>query len=136
MIEKWNSVVKENDLVIHCGDFALCSREKFDPLIRSLNGRKVLIKGNHDARSWRFYIDNNRFSMVCKYFSLKGVLFTHRPADFFSLTHEENINVHGHIHNLDRESGFDTSDQKRINVSVEKIDYTPVNFDDILARRD
>jgi calcineurin-like phosphoesterase family protein len=135
MIEKWNSVVKPGDKVFYCGDFGFCTQERFDTLMRCLNGRKILVQGNHDNRSWRFYLDGDRFDLVCKYFSFKGILFTHRPADYFSMC-EEKINVHGHIHNLGKISGYDTTDQKRINVSVEAVNYTPVSLEEILDMKE
>jgi len=130
MIEKWNSVVSVNDKVIHCGDFGFCSQERFDVLMRCLNGRKILILGNHDNRSWRFYLDNNRFDVICKYLSFKGILFTHRPKDYFDMC-EEKLNIHGHIHNNVINTGYDNTDQKRINVSVEVINYTPISVEEI-----
>lgn len=132
MIEKWNSVVNDNDIVIHCGDFALCTKGRFIEIMSQLKGRKILVQGNHDNRSWKFYLDNG-FNLVCKYFSMKGILFTHRPFDYFDLT-EEKLNVHGHIHNNELKHGYDTTDQKRINISVEVINYTPINVEELIEK--
>jgi calcineurin-like phosphoesterase family protein len=52
--EKWNSVVTENDTVLHLGDFT------FSGIIentRELNGKKILLRGNHDLKSKYTYID-------------------------------------------------------------------------------
>ena len=50
MTERWNSLVKPEDTVFHLGD--LCFHNKIDPkdLVKKLNGRIVLIKGNHDRK--------------------------------------------------------------------------------------
>jgi calcineurin-like phosphoesterase family protein len=48
MIERWNEKVKPEDTVYHLGDFSMSMRG-LDYIVHSLNGTKVLIKGNHDA---------------------------------------------------------------------------------------
>ncbi|WP_084205698.1 metallophosphoesterase family protein [Thiomicrorhabdus chilensis] len=45
LVSNWNSVVKEGELVIHLGDFS--SKKGLDILNR-LNGRIILLLGNHD----------------------------------------------------------------------------------------
>ncbi|WP_051640847.1 metallophosphoesterase family protein [Thiomicrorhabdus sp. Milos-T2] len=45
LIYQWNSVVKPGDLVLHLGDFS--TKKGFD-VIQKLNGRIILILGNHD----------------------------------------------------------------------------------------
>ncbi len=50
--ENWNSVVKNDDLVLICGDisWALKLEESLNDFlfINELNGKKIIIKGNHD----------------------------------------------------------------------------------------
>lgn len=48
MIQRWNSVVKPTDTVIHLGDVALGKIAESLPLVGRLNGRKALVPGNHD----------------------------------------------------------------------------------------
>jgi calcineurin-like phosphoesterase family protein len=50
MIEAWNSVVRDDDIVYHLGDFGLCDPEYATWAFHQLKGRKVLILGNHDCR--------------------------------------------------------------------------------------
>ncbi len=52
----WNSVVGEDDLVLYVGDFcdgkdSEVSKDELEEFCKRLNGRKVLIKGNHDKLS-------------------------------------------------------------------------------------
>ena len=129
LIENWNTKVSTDDLVIHCGDFALCSADRFDEIIKRLRGRKILIKGNHDSRSIIFYLDHG-FSFVCNYFSMKNILFTHRPLPI-DTKFSEAYHVFGHIHNNET---IDSGDKKRINVSVEVTEYFPVSLDEILQK--
>jgi calcineurin-like phosphoesterase family protein len=47
-IELWNSVVGKDDLVLYVGDFCDGGVGDLEELSKKMNGRKVLIKGNHD----------------------------------------------------------------------------------------
>lgn len=49
MTNRWNEVVGEKDVVFHLGDFYFGrSVEEAKHIFHSLNGKKYLIKGNHD----------------------------------------------------------------------------------------
>ena len=48
-IALWNSVVGKDDLVLYVGDYSDGIVRDLDDLYRMLNGRIVLIKGNHDV---------------------------------------------------------------------------------------
>lgn len=49
MVDAWNSAVKPSDLVYHLGDFAFGGASHAKSIFQRLNGRKVLILGNHDV---------------------------------------------------------------------------------------
>lgn len=74
IISKSNSRVKKGDIVIHDGDFALCSREKAQEIIRRLNGEHIFLIGDHDhwlggRKRWdirQFKIQGNHV-IVCHY---------------------------------------------------------------------
>jgi calcineurin-like phosphoesterase family protein len=74
IISKHNSVVKKGDRVIHDGDFALCSREKAQEIIKRLNGEHIFLIGSHDRwlgkrKQWdiRSYTIGNNQVIVCHY---------------------------------------------------------------------
>ena len=127
IISNWNSVVGEDDTVYHLGDFAFGqgSIEKIEEYVSRLNGRIILIKGNHDRQTSTWYRKVGFVDAIGgeSYSYDLGVIFSHRPAP-----NKAKINIHGHIHNLYHihESG------RYINVSVEVINYTPIRIDSIL----
>lgn len=49
MIGKWNNCVRPEDEVFMLGDFGLSSVHHLTDILQSLNGSKILIKGNHDG---------------------------------------------------------------------------------------
>jgi len=54
LVEKWNNVVGPEDTVLHMGDFAFRDIEGWT---KKLNGNKILLRGNHDLKNARTYID-------------------------------------------------------------------------------
>lgn len=48
LIKRWNKVVGDTDVVYHLGDVALGPSERWDHILKALNGYKVLVVGNHD----------------------------------------------------------------------------------------
>ena len=48
IIKNWNDLISPEDTVLHLGDFAFGKRSNFDILTEVLNGRIILIRGNHD----------------------------------------------------------------------------------------
>jgi len=127
MIEKWNSVVSSEDRIYHLGDVVMKTGATHFEILNKLNGRKVLIKGNHDRAKlsiYARYFDDVRSEIHMKTSEGDMVVFTHRPIRLEGMN-GLTFNVHGHIHqNI-------IDDMRYINVSVEAIDYTPVNWHEI-----
>lgn len=127
MINKWNSVVKENDTVLHLGDFSFGNKRIVSRVRKHLNGKIYMVKGNHDKHGVSWY-NNVGIFMIKKPFMISNFLFSHAPK--YDI--EENIiQIHGHSHNkipLLTKSGSN----KFYNVSVENINYTPIKIKELL----
>ncbi len=124
IIEKWNSVVKNDDTVYHLGDVRFGSLQEVKNLVERLNGTKILLKGNHD-----FKIGVNTWKKIGflkvykKKIILDNLLLTHAPTEEVG---ENQINIFGHIHDKPLDERFDK--RNHICVSCDVIDYTPVNI--------
>lgn len=124
LIQNWNDVVRPTDTVYHLGDVAI-NRRAISTL-KQLNGRKILIKGNHDIFKLKDYVEYfEDIRGYCVTSSL--VILSHIPI------HERSKsrfigNIHGHLH------ANCLDDPWYQNVSVEQIDYRPVPLEDIIAR--
>ena len=124
MIQRWNSVVKEGDIIYHLGDFALgLSREEYEKLVGRLNGNITLICGNHDRKGRNFFIGVGFNGFYKKNLRLGKYILTHRPLAVEQIP-EGHLNLHGHKHNY----GNLRSD-KYMNLCVEMLDYKPVWLD-------
>jgi len=49
MINAWNDVVRPQDIVYHLGDFCFMGEGHARTIFHRLNGKKILILGNHDV---------------------------------------------------------------------------------------
>lgn len=121
MIDRWNSVVGPNDRVYHLGDVAFPRRSL--KLLDQLNGKKVLIKGNHDMFELKDYA--KYFIDIRGAFELYDHILTHVPVHETQLERWKG-NIHGHLHsnNIDNPRYF--------NVSVEQIDAYPIEVDQVV----
>ena len=121
MIKNWNETVSNNDVVLHLGDFGLGSKEYIASIVKRLNGKKILIMGNHDNWSEQTYRDMG-FHTVSKFPILydKFYLCCHAPIE---LSDKLPFMVcYGHVH--DSNIFQDTANAKCF--CVERTGYRPV----------
>ncbi len=129
LIEKnWNETISEKDTVIHLGDISF--NENWIERLGSWNGKKILVRGNHDKKSQDFYL-NCGFTAVVEElvidFDNVIILFSHRPR----FAHGYDINLHGHQHNLA------VYDDRRLYLplSLEHMGYKPLALDEDFISR-
>lgn len=132
LIENWNSVVSPDDRVYLLGDVAM--GRKGLRCVERLQGRIVLVKGNHDQEKLGKYVD--LFDDIRACVVKKGFIMTHIPIHPACLA-RWNLNIHGHLHNNTiKEIKHDNiEDQRYFCASVERINFTPILLDDILKQR-
>lgn len=124
MIRNWNAVVKQDDKVYHLGDVGFKNFSEIKKIFDELHGRKILLKGNHDNFKLSQYAQI--FADVRAYHVLDKILLAHIPVHPDSLGRWQG-QVHGHTHSNS------LPDPRYFNVSVEVIEYTPVNFNEVRA---
>jgi calcineurin-like phosphoesterase family protein len=129
IVERWNSVVKPGDKTYVLGDVAMSHRAL--PIVGRLNGKKCLIKGNHDIHKLSHY--QPWFYDIRGSHVLDRFVLTHIPVHPMNLSRFP-VNVHGHLHEhvVCQEDG--TPDPRYISVCVEQIDYTPVELSVLVSR--
>lgn len=128
MIKNWNAVVKPEDRVYVLGDVAINRKALW--MLGQCVGRKVLVKGNHDIfklKDYLPYFDDVRAYVVQKYEDRK-VIMSHIPIHPDSVG-RFGVNIHGHLHYQK------IDDPRYICVSMEHINYTPVEVQVILKEK-
>ncbi len=143
LIEKWNNKVSEDDIVYILGDISWYDDAKTTEIFSGLNGRKILIKGNHDRVHGRV---RRCFEEITDYkeITLEGnrhIVLCHYPIVFFNRHHYGSYMFYGHVHNSHE---WQMTDNYRYeleqldvkcnayNVGVMVQNYEPVTFDEIL----
>ena len=129
MVYMHNSVVNPQDKVYFLGDVTMARNAKGLEILARMNGEKVLIKGNHDLCSAQQYLQY--FKDIRGSHQFDGMILTHIPIHPESLA-RWGLNVHGHLHsNVVKLSLAQIPDRRYFNVSVERINYTPISLEQI-----
>jgi calcineurin-like phosphoesterase family protein len=141
LVANWNALVKAEDDIYIIGDFCFAGAGYHGELIPRLNGRKHLIKGNHDGFQARRYlawgfvevVDNN-----CLLTLKNGqeVLLCHYPYSGDHTTGERYLErrpvdtglalIHGHVHQEWLMRG------RMLNVGVDAWNWEPATEDQVI----
>ena len=104
MIANWNAVVKEEDTVYHLGDFVFGGYPKWVDLLPKLNGRKILIQGNHDSSNVVKRLVKEGYLQELHEVGMKmkvegyNLWLSHYPME---IGHRPlKYSLHGHIHSI------------------------------------
>lgn len=125
IVDNWNNIVTDEDDVYLLGDIGDIS------VLYELKGHIIIVCGNHDDVN-KIYehfpnIEVNRHPIM-----VGNMWLSHEPIGYMP-PEIPYINIHGHLHRFDYGLvGRKWEDGNRyFNVSVEKINYTPISFDRI-----
>ncbi len=120
LIENWNKTVNKTDTVYHLGDFAYRGTTSNAEILKKLNGRIILIQGNHDPLLWgQHYLefkDNKRLFVL-----------SHYPFEEWNGYYKGAIHIHCHTHKPQLISA-----ERRFNVTVEATGYKPISLEEIM----
>src|ERR1700752_2199476 len=138
IIKRHNSVVKRDDIVYNLGDFSFYPFETSKRILEALNGKHILILGNHD-RSVKKMTEMG-FSEVYNSLTLnynnKIIFMRHIPPSSLDNPNRQyklqfkapppkyyDLFLCGHVHDKFLKRG------KVINVGVDKWNFTPISLD-------
>ena len=130
MIENWNSMVRPQDKIYVLGDVCF-NKNLGDKIMPRLNGKKCLIRGNHDNFKLSWY--SLWFYDVRGCHNLENYLLTHIPVHLDSKARFK-MNIHGHLHRnivYKNENEIKVPDVWYRNVCMDYNNYKPVSFEQI-----
>ena len=128
LIRRWNVLVKPSDTVYHLGDFAFKSSGPIEMYYNRLQGRKVVILGNHDVP--------NNIRRVCYevydtlYLRYNGLRFwlAHYAHRVWPKSHKGTMHLFGHSHGEMPNWG------RSMDVGVDAVQgYAPISLDEVVA---
>jgi calcineurin-like phosphoesterase family protein len=129
IVRKHNEVVRPGDKVYFLGDVCMDRKSKGLEILQRMNGEKVLIKGNHDQCKPEAYL--KYFKDIRGSHQFEGLIMTHIPIHPESLA-RWGLNIHGHLHyQVVKMPLSQLPDKRYFNVSMERIDYTPISLEEI-----
>lgn len=145
LIQKWNSVVKPDDIVFHLGDVAFADRNKWRQILNALNGKKYLIQGNHDRdgdipyECFEEVVDMLQLSVWDEELqSYPTFIMAHYPLATWAGIQRGIFNLHGHIHSVPdlNGSGFDMEIAKKApwnqyDVGMDRNNFIPISYSDL-----
>lgn len=131
LITAWNDAVRPSDTVFHLGDFGWwrASVEDLEKIFKKLNGKKILVPGNHDS------IEVMRFGWEAV---MPGVVHwldadktkiigSHHPQREWDGWHAGAVHFHGHTH------GTLPSSRRSMDIGVDSLGRWPLTATDIRA---
>jgi len=141
IIERWNSIVKPNDRVIHLGDIMLNDNEKGIECLKRLNGEICLIYGNHDSLTRQKLIQSECQSIISLGYAhmfkhgKMSIYLSHYPTltanydeKYFS---QHVLALHGHTH---QQANFMYPNNPFCyHVGMDSHNCTPVSLDEIIC---
>jgi calcineurin-like phosphoesterase family protein len=102
MIAEWNQSVAQEDVVYILGDVAFLPAVEAVAIMRRLNGRKILIEGNHDRKLLNDPAFRACFDQVHPYLRLNHdgqlVIMFHYPILEWDQMHRGSVHFYGHVH--------------------------------------
>lgn len=137
MIDKWNKIVTDDDLVYILGDFSFGSSRQTNDLLKNLKGKKILIVGNHDHFLESKHFDKSLFLEItyCKKINIDNtnIYLCHYP---FASNDTNGFQLYGHLHS-NRKDDIHWCDTKLLpknsyNVGADLHDYAPINIRHII----
>jgi calcineurin-like phosphoesterase family protein len=102
MVQEWNEMVAPEDLTYILGDVAFCGAQKATEFMQRLNGRKILIEGNHDVKLVKHQPFRDCFEEITQYKKIvvdgTNVIMFHYPIAEWDQMHRGAVHFHGHLH--------------------------------------
>lgn len=138
LIENWNSVVTSpKDEVYILGDFLYRGTgEQANTILKHLQGKKFLVKGNHEQYLKDKEFDLSLFEWVkdyhtLKYYKKKFVLF-HYPILEWDGYFRSAIHLYGHVHDTQTVHFDSVLGPRAVNVGADMIGYKPISIDEVM----
>jgi calcineurin-like phosphoesterase family protein len=139
MVNRWNSKIGPNDPVYLIGDVSFGTLGSTVSILRSLNGKKYLLAGNHDKRFRMKQAFIDCFEWIKDYHVLyvqdpeakdgrQMIVLMHFPILSWDSSKKGSWHCHGHSHGNIQDKNKDI---KRIDVGVDTNNFYPYSYREI-----
>ena len=141
LIENWNKKVPQDGLVFHLGDFAWGGYEFWKRIREQLNGKIILIRGNHDEKNCTPTAEQELFEQVSYQMKIevegREIYLNHYPFLCYAGVYREPsklvFQAYGHIHSGEGKKGQDIprlihTYPMQYDVGVDNNNYEPISW--------
>ena len=108
LIENWNRVVSQDDIVFHLRDFCLGGSHEWTKILNRLNGKIYLILGNHDLKNIRQGYAS-RFELTSMQMHIEvdkqKIYLNHYPFLCYGGAYRNMWQLFGHVHTSKNNAG-------------------------------
>jgi calcineurin-like phosphoesterase family protein len=146
MVNNWNSVVGDKDLVFCLGDLALPDKRLYlteevrnayvEGIIKRLRGKIIIVFGSHDkhaqANRKLFLRCHDKNTIAEYYIDSECVLMSHCPMLSWEKRAHGSLHAFGHVHTSPKHP-FPCS-LGSYDVGVDNNNFTPVSFQDFVIK--
>ncbi|MDL4842003.1 metallophosphoesterase [Aquibacillus rhizosphaerae] len=138
MIINWNAVIRQTDEVYILGDFVVRGTGKqANEILNQLNGKKYLIKGNHEHYLDDPEFDSSYLEWIKDYYSFKynkqTIVLFHYPILEWDKFYNNSIHLYGHVHHKKKEYLRNILGTRAINVGVDVNNFYPISIEQVLS---
>lgn len=98
LIEHWNSIIGEDDVVLHLGDFSFKGKEATEYILSRLNGNIVFVLGNHDKVLRSSIGGLTAYDYLEFRFNGVKVCCSHYPITCWNQQGRGSVQLFGHVH--------------------------------------
>ena len=140
IVERWNSIVKPNDIVYHLGDTMLNNNEKGIECFKRLNGQIFIIWGNHESNNRKNLLFQECKNLCGGWYAYQikhgkqSIYLSHYPtltANFDEKHFSQHvINFHGHTHQ--KNNWINPCNPFTYHVGMDSHNCTPINIEEAI----
>ena len=132
IIRRWNNKVSKKDTVYHLGDFTFKSSKHVREFTNRLNGRIVLILGNHDQGNPQITEVFGQCPQILriKYYKQRIILSHYQLANWQGKNRDimPSWSLWGHAHGT---TPLHKIEPRSMDVGVDSNNFTPLSFEEI-----
>ena len=139
MVEKWNSIVTDNDTVYHLGDFTLGDIRHFTKWVSQLNGNIKILPGSHDHLWLKDFVASNKVQVILPLESVEFseimngkypqvIVLCHYSMQVWDRSHYGSWHLFGHSHGTLKGIGLS------FDVGVDCTEYTPLPLEGVASK--
>lgn len=137
LIGQWNARVRPDDQVYILGDFSVRSEKSPISYLKRLNGKKYLIRGNHDSALVNDPETAACFERIEKMCFIRDreypIVLCHFPICEWNRYHRGSWHIYGHIHNKkNRAFEFMKQEERALNAGIMINNYQPVTMEELI----